>query len=163
MEIIENMGTTATATKGYVGNIPNLHVKDYQRQRVYQAEEQCEFWDSPKILTSEETKALILSISKWAGVRPPKIEVGDTGGVPIAYATKDTIVLPFPTAKSIPFICHEMAHVINYNSDNADHHGVNFCATYLKIVKEFVGEIEYKALQTSFNSYHVKAYDECCF
>ena len=52
---------------------------------------------------------------------------------------------------------------INYNSDNADHHGVNFCATYLKIVKEFVGEIEYKALQTSFNSYHVKAYDECCF
>ena len=26
------------------------------------------------------------------------------------YATQDTIVLPFPTAKSIPFICHEMAH-----------------------------------------------------
>ena len=157
------METTALLSKGYVGNIPNTHIKDYQRRRVYQAEEQCSFWDSPKILSSEETKTLIVTISKWAGIHPPTIEVGDTGKIPIAYATQDTIVLPFPIAKSIPFICHEMAHVINYNSDNADHHGVNFCATYLKIVKEFIGELEYKSLQVAFHNCNVKAYDECCF
>ena len=49
-----------------------------------------------------------------------------------------------------------MSHVINYNSDNADHHGANFATTYLQVVKQFIGKEDYTELKHSFKTFNVK-------
>ena len=72
------------------------------------------------------------NISKSFNIKTPVIA---TTGHELVYATQDLISIPYPTSKSLPYICHEMSHVINYNSDNADHHGANFATTYLQVVK----------------------------
>ena len=77
--------------------------------------------------------------------------------IPTAYATPTEIVLPFPICLSVPYICHEMSHVINYNDpDKADHHGANFAGTYLQVVKEFIGEEDYQELLNAFKHRKVK-------
>ena len=91
--------------KNYIGDIPNTHIRDFQRKKLYQAEEDC----------------------------------------------------LYPTSKSLPYICHEMSHVINYNDpDKADHHGANFAGTYLQVVKEFIGEEDYQELLNAFKHRKVK-------
>ena len=49
-----------------------------------------------------------------------------------------------------------MSHVINYNSDEADHHGRNFASTYLKVVRQFIGLTSYRELLESFRKHKVK-------
>ena len=74
----------------------------------------------------------------------------------MVFATQDTIVLPYPVSKTIPYILHEMSHVINYNSDNADHHGKHLTTTYLSVVQEFIGKDAYLELKQSFEKHKVK-------
>ena len=69
-----------------VGDIPNTHIKDYQRQRVYEAEDCCMFWGDSRVLTYEEAKNLIDRISFHAKITPP--EIIEDGHQP-TYATKD--------------------------------------------------------------------------
>ena len=67
----------------YLGSIPNAHIRDYQRKRVYDAEEQCMFWhDNPEI---SQTKAeqLINSISTWAEIKQPILYTGNKRTIPI--------------------------------------------------------------------------------
>ena len=116
METIGNMGTTAVRSDEHIGNIPNLHLADDQARLVYEAEEQCDFWNNLEVLPLAEVKNLIKTISVWAGVCVPQIVTEGHTDSTIAYATSTSIVLPFPFAKSLPYICHEMAHVINYQS-----------------------------------------------
>ena len=135
-----------------MGDIPNTHVRDYQRKRVFQAEDSCMFWGDTDILTWEQVQNLIQTISEWAEISPPSLlEEGHL----IAYATADTISLPFPIAKTLPYICHEMSHVINYNGTDADHHGKHFAGKYLEVVKEFIGSGAYKDLKRAFKVYGV--------
>ncbi len=137
----------------YIGNIPNTHVRDHQRKRLYQAEEECSFWDDINVLSINNIKHLVDNISEWAEIKPPTIILEGNTHV---YATQDTIVLPYTDTQTIPFICHEMSHVINYNSTNADHHGRNFAYTYLKVVRQFIGLKSYKELLGSFRKHKVK-------
>ena len=138
--------------KSWAGDIPNTHVRDYQRKKVYDAEDKCNFWDSPKTMAEHQFRGLINRIADWGKIQIPKII---TQGHDLSYATPTEIVLPYPNTKNKPTICHEMAHVINYNTLNADHHGKYFCGTYLLIVKEFIGKDAHIELLKAFTQFSV--------
>jgi len=137
----------------YIGNIPNAHIRDHQRKRLYEAEEECSFWNNITVLSINNIKHLVGSISEWAEIKPPTIILE---GHIYVYATQDAIVLPYTGTQTLPFICHEMSHVINYNSTDADHHGRNFASTYLKVVRQFIGLKSYRELLASFRKHKVK-------
>ena len=146
--------------KSYIGNIPNTHVRDFQRKRLYEAEDACAFWKPLvfKFLTTKETKKLIKGISDWAEIPVPTL-ISNQGKLNMRqsiYATSDIISLPFPLSRTAPYIAHEMAHVVNYNSAKADHHGPNFSKIYLQVVKEFIGIEAEQELQDSFNQNKVR-------
>ena len=143
----------------HIGNIPNLHVRDFQRKRVYDAELNCIFWDNISILPIEEIETLITDISLWANIAKPMLSVQGHEDMQVAYATPDEIVLPFPVTQSKPFICHEMAHVINYQLGPADHHGPNFAKVYLEVVNTFIGKEAYDELKKAFDHLRVR-YEE---
>ena len=142
--------------KTHIGNIPNLHVRDFQRKRVYDSELECSFWDNVSILPLEEIEKLILDISIWADIEKPELSVQGHEDMPVAYATPTEIVLPFPITQSKPFICHEMSHVINYQLGPADHHGPNFAKTYLEVVRNFIGKEAYDELKRAFDHLRVR-------
>ena len=54
--------------KTYLGKIPNSHVRDFQRKKVYSAEATCKFWSEVEILSLEEVKKLITDIAIWASI-----------------------------------------------------------------------------------------------
>lgn len=141
--------------KSYIGDIPNINVRDYQRKRVYKAEEQCSFWRTPETLAITEVDNLITIISEVFGIERPTLDLGNEVEKSTAYATPSLIVLPFPIAKSLPFICHEMSHVINYQRGPADHHGSNFATAYLEVVKTVMGDEEFDELEGSFKDHKV--------
>ena len=143
----------------HIGNIPNLHLRDFQRKRVYDAELNCIFWDNISILPIEEIETLITDISLWANIAKPMLSVQGHEDMQVAYATPDEIVLPFPVTQSKPFICHEMAHVINYQLGPADHHGSNFAKVYLEVVNTFIGKEAYDELKKAFDHLRVR-YEE---
>ena len=143
----------------HIGNIPNLHVRDFQRKRVYDAELNCIFWDNISILPIEEIETLITDISLWANIAKPMLSVQGHEDMQVAYAPPDEIVLPFPVTQSKPFICHEMAHVINYQLGPADHHGSNFAKVYLEVVNTFIGKEAYDELKKAFDHLRVR-YEE---
>ena len=65
--------------KSWMGDIPNTHVRDYQRKRLYDAEDSCMFLGNVEILTREQVEDTIHRISQWAEITPPKlIEDGHT-------------------------------------------------------------------------------------
>ena len=148
--------------KSYLGEIPNVHIRDFQRAKVYRAEEQCTFWKDgmQNILSKGDVLRIVQTIAHWANIDCPTIiypEYNDTSynNTP-AFATADSLVLPFARANSLPFICHEMAHVINYNSENADHHVKYFTTTYLEVVKKVLGVSAFRELKNSFDRFGVK-------
>ena len=143
--------------RSYVGNIPNPTLRDFQRKRLYEAEGSCSFWNELQVLPLYEVKHLIKEIVCWAHIDIPKIiSTTQKNAKYFAYATASEVSLPFPLSKSVPFICHEMAHVINYQRGPADHHGPNFATAYLEVVNTFIGKIEYKELRSSFDKLKVK-------
>lgn len=139
--------------KSWIGDIPNTHIRDFQRKRLYNAEDACLFMESQlTILSYDDTVNLVTLISEWANIPVPSvIEEGHS----LVYATATEIVLPFPIAKTLPYIIHEMSHVINYNSPDADHHGINYATTELEVVQAFMGQDMYEALRDSFDKYKV--------
>ena len=143
--------------KPYIGEIPNPTLRDFQRQKLYHAEASCSFWNELTILSTYKVKNLVKDISLWATIDVPKLSLPTLkNGRYIVYATASELVLPFPLAKSVPFICHEMSHVINYQRGPADHHGPNFAKAYLEVVCKFIGNDEYEELKESFKKHKVK-------
>ena len=140
----------------YIGTIPNPDVRDYQRKRVYDAEELCSFWNTLQILPLKEVKELVNLISAKFVIPIPNLITEGHNLIPTAYATPTEIVLPFPICLSTPFICHEMAHVVNYRLGPVDHHGPSFSSTYLRIVKNFMGKDSFIELRKAFDSTKVR-------
>jgi len=140
----------------YKGIIPNPEVRDFQRKKLYDAEDECTFWNHLNILSLEETTLLIKNIATHFVIKPPILITEGHGSSLAAYATATEVVLPFPIAKSLPFICHEMSHVINYQHGPVDHHGPNFATTYLLVTKNFVGLKAYSELLYNFADKKVK-------
>ena len=153
IQITENMVTTEI--EEYIGDIPNPKLKDSQAKLVFSAEDECFFWNNLTPLSNEEIVLLVNRISKWFCVNSPKISFeGHTYNS--AYATSNLIVLPFPISKSVPYICHEISHVINYQIGPADHHGKYFTTTYLEVVKKVLGVSAFRELKNSFDRFGVK-------
>ena len=149
--------------RSYIGDIPNPTLRDFQRKRLYDAELACTFWDRLEILTRKQVTQLVNTISVWANIDCPTISyppLYKNGGA--AYATASNLVLPFSLSKSVPFICHEMAHVINYQRGPADHHGPYFATAYLEVVKTFIGNEDYWELRKSFDKQKVKYKEVGC-
>ena len=140
----------------YIGIIPNPEVRDFQRKKLYDAEDLCTFWNHLNILSLEEINLLIKNIAAHFVIKPPMLITEGHGSSLVAYATATELVLPFPIAKSLPFICHEMSHVINYQHGPADHHGPNFATTYLLAVKNFMGLKAYSELLYNFADKKIK-------
>tara|TARA_E500000331_G_scaffold350594_1_gene395752 strand:+ start:668 stop:1096 length:429 start_codon:yes stop_codon:yes gene_type:complete len=138
--------------KNWIGDIPNANVRDYQRKRLYNAEDSC-LWGDMKIMTYKQVEELIYKISQWAEITPPRLITDENS---IAYATANIICLPSPITRTVLFVTHEMSHVINYKGKNPDHHGKHFAGTYLEVVKEFIGENTYNNLRKAFDLYKVK-------
>ena len=139
----------------YLGTIPHPDIRDFQRKRVYDAEELCSFWTTPQVLSLKEVKELVNLISTKFKIPIPKLITEGHNLIPTAYATPTEIALPFPISKSVPFICHEMAHVINYQLGPVDHHGPNFSSVYLKIVEKFIGNEAFTELKKAFRKTNV--------
>ena len=112
----------------------------------------CSFWESPKTLLEHSFRQVINQIADWGKIQVPKII---TEGHELVYATPTEIVIPYPNTKNRPTVCHEMAHVINYNTLNADHHGKYFCGTYLLVVKNFISAHAHLELVKAFEKYKV--------
>ena len=142
-------------------NIPNYAVRDFQRKRVYIAEECCSFWKEPISLAPQEVLNIVKAISEWADISKPRSFFEKSSGIDIpvpahvAFATPDTIFLP-TFALNKPFICHEMAHVISYQKGPNDHHGPNFVKIYLALVKSFMGEGEWDEIRLELTKTRVK-------
>ena len=139
----------------YIGDIPNPNVRDFQRKRVYDAEEACSFWNTLKTLPLKEVEELVENISRSFIIKTPVL-ITEGHAIPTAYATPKEIVLPFPICLSLPFICHEIAHVINYQHGPADHHGPHFATVYLQVVKKFMGQKAYSELLYNFADKKIK-------
>jgi len=139
-----------------MGTIPHPDVRDFQRKRVYDAEELCSFWTTPQVLSLKEVKELVKLISTTFGIPIPNLITEGHNLIPTAYATPTEIVLPFPICLSTPFICHEMSHVVNYRLGPVDHHGPSFSSTYLRIVKMFMGTDSFIELRKAFDTTKVR-------
>ena len=72
--------------KSYIGNIPNTHVRDFQRKKVYRAEEKCSFWNIATVLDIQKVEMLVRLISEWAEI--PSAEIIEDGHQ-MVFATKD--------------------------------------------------------------------------
>ena len=153
IQIIENM--VITKIEEYIGDIPNSQLKDPQAKLVFSAEDECLFWNDLTPLSNKEIVLLVNKISKWFSINSPKISF-EGHMYDVAYATSNLIVLPFPYSKSVPYICHETSHVINYQIGPADHHGKYFTATYLEVVKKVLGISAFRELKNSFDRFEVK-------
>ena len=68
-----------------------------------------------KIMTHKQVEELIYKISQWAEIAPPKLTTDENN---TAYATANIICLPSPITRTVLFVAHEMAHVINYKGKN---------------------------------------------
>ena len=146
-------------------NIPNAQVRDFQRKKLYEAEEQCIFWHKYKEVSKDEAEQLIEDISTWADINTPTLytdSINTPHGIKqrlakqMAYATPIYVALSDNAVGSIPYICHEMAHVINYQRGPADHHGPHFASIYLNLIETFIGKEEREELENSFDNKKVK-------
>lgn len=155
------MGTIKELEKNNPFNIPNYEIKDFQRMRVYTAEENCSFWKEPFYLKPQEVIKIVKEISSWANIHEPRSFFNRTPQmkkqVPpnTAFAAPDLVCLPF-FAWNRPFICHEMAHVISYQKGPNDHHGPNFVKVYLDLIHSFMGQAESDELRSELSKTKVK-------
>ena len=147
-------------------DIPNPHVRDFQRKKLYAAEESCSFWPDWIVeLTEENARDYINSISTMYKINEPTLytdHISTPHGIrqriakQMAYATPIYVAIPSNLLSKLPYICHEMAHVINYQLGPADHHGPNFASIYLKVLSNYIGYKESKELQDTFDLHKVK-------
>tara|TARA_R110002020_G_scaffold135029_1_gene301626 strand:- start:269 stop:751 length:483 start_codon:yes stop_codon:yes gene_type:complete len=154
-------------------DIPNPHVRDFQRKKLYAAEESCSFWPDWIVeLTEENARAYINSISTMYKIKEPTLYTEDITtphGIRqriskqngdmlrlMAYATPTYVAIPSNLLSKLPYIVHEMSHVINYQLGPTDHHGPNFASIYLKVLSNYVGSKESKELQDAFDLHKVK-------
>ena len=155
------MGIVKELDKKNPFNIPNYEVRDFQRTRVYTAEENCSFWKDPSFLQPQEVIDIVKDISFWANINEPRscferpLEMEKQVPTTMAFAAPDLVCLPL-FAWNKPFICHEMAHVISYQKGPNDHHGPNFVKVYLELVSFFMGQAERDELHLELSKTKVR-------
>lgn len=125
-------------------------VRDFQRQKVYDAERQ---WGYDKTVNKFHAREMTLEeiydvVVKMFESREIKKRITLKNGKGCRRATcssgKFEVVLTFPKwARQMPTVCHEVAHAVAY-----DHmHGPEFCRAMLKLVRDFIGGPQASLLQ----------------
>ena len=133
--------------------------RDFQRSKVYKVEESWSGYTCGRELSHSHSRKLINSISEWANITPPVIMLNarnPKGKIALnAKGDSETIKIPL-WAENIPTIRHEMAHVINYRQGNFDGHGPNFCALFIEIIHQCMGNDLGNELQWLFEMNSIK-------
>jgi putative metallohydrolase (TIGR04338 family) len=140
---------------------------DPQRELVYEAESAFESYgeDRDEQMSLEEIHAFVEHVitSPWFRkrfwLRDLKVVIRDGRGRCTAWARYDrkaqTAYLSFPRKmRSKCVVLHEIAHVAAPGSEAA--HGRSFCATYLELVRRFMGRDAWEELRTMFEGTEVK-------
>lgn len=149
-------------------------MQDSQREHVYAAENTCSWWRRNYIAdrkNDDEFPKVVAYVrrivqSKWWQTRhPARQQVAVIKGRRGAYARGGlggVSLPPFSWDKGV--ILHELAHVITYQrtspSDWSGYvdpgHGRWFCATYLALVRRFLGKDAHDELRDAFRRMKVK-------
>ena len=138
-----------------------MRPRDSQRQRLYDAENDCFGRSSYYVGDLGECREFVNKVwtSSWttkhyrivAVTFPP--DVTDGRGARRAYGSRRRISLPLWT-RSKWIILHEIAHGLMIGFVAA--HGREFAACYLALVQHFLGKDDAELLKMSFKQYHVK-------
>lgn len=108
--------------------------RDYQRQKVYDAEIDC-FGPHKERMSLDKIRAVVKEQSKRLNI--PKTEVRDGRGRRSACFKTWQKQLCFPKhMRSMHVVCHELAHVTT--PDSVSWHGKEFCAEMLRLVSEIM-------------------------
>lgn len=140
---------------------------DPQRELVYEAESAFEFCgeDRDEQMSLEEIHAFVEHVitrpwfRKRFWLRDLKVVIRDGRGSCIAWARYDrkpqTAYLSFPRKmRSKYVVLHEIAHVAAPGSEAP--HGPSFCATYLELVRRFMGREAWEDLREMFKISEIK-------
>jgi hypothetical protein len=149
--------------------IKNRMIRDYQRTKVYTAENTALgfYKDTMTFEEAVEVSLRLLNsnmvadmINDLEHVTPPcevfEIRSGDKRST-CACANSEYMRLPKGT-RNLPTICHELAHVLtidNSTEPNYAYHGEEFCEVYLKLVQKFIGDDAHTDLLAAFIIHNV--------
>jgi putative metallohydrolase (TIGR04338 family) len=145
-----------------MSNSRDFHPRDYQRQKVYDAESKVsEFTynaihDKLPTVEWEYLQKYVLEMTQkpWFQARYPRqtIRVKDGRRCRRAHGGYGTIWMP-KWSRSPMIILHEIAHAVSYMA--ADKHGPTYCGHYLYLVYNQLGVKAYDELRASFIKYGV--------
>lgn len=148
----------------------HFRLRDSQRQRVYNAERALDIWHRASELfrgdgSLDKTQRYVNKVTRsrfWRkllaenGVRRFKYDVtvyDGRGSRSARSLGRSSIAVP-RWARSPMVILHELAHCAA--PPGVASHGREFCSTYLKLVRRFIGKQEADALRQAFRGFHVR-------
>lgn len=139
--------------------------RDTQRSKVYAAEREAfgyTFYASTKpgvplstcetFIRKVESSAYVLRKYPKGRFSPPHVNVHSGAGNRRATANYREIKLPL-WSRTKPVMLHELAHVY---TPKGPWHGWEFCATYLDLVRHFLGKAEHDLLKAAFKKNKVR-------
>lgn len=145
-----------------MSNSRDFHTRDYQRQKVYDAERNTSLFtyhaDKEGMPTADwqylQQYVLELTQEAWFQARFPMqtIRVHDGRRARRARGGWGAIWMP-KWSRSPLLILHEIAHAVGRSAD--DQHGPKYCGHYLYLVYHKLGEKSYHELRASFISHGV--------
>jgi hypothetical protein len=145
-----------------MSNSRDFQVRDYQRQKVYDAESKVSAFtyhaDKENLPTADwsylQRYVLEMTQTPWFQARFPKyrIQVKDGRRCRRAHGGWGTIWMP-KWSRSPLLILHEIAHAVGFMM--SDKHGPKYCGDYLYLVYHQLGEKVYRELRSSFISHGV--------
>lgn len=135
--------------------------KDYQRSKLYEAENKAGVFGTDKILSIEHAGLLVQSylqnkwlLKKYPFMRNKKITV--QFGYSKAWANDEIISLPFWGFK-LGILIHEFAHIVHKNKwpEEAGHNW-RFANIYMSLARKFISVEFSKKLRNQFKILKVK-------
>lgn len=136
--------------------------RDFQRQRVYRAGSAVRPYRESGFMSLDEAKGFVESVTGsawWRNRTLPRnwtVRVKDGRGRRSACGSHMLSYIKLPRwTREKNVILHELAHVAT-NPDKVSAHGREFCGWYLALVRQFLGEHQYKRLRQSMKDHGVK-------
>lgn len=143
------------------GQVHEIPTRDTQRQKVYNAEREAfpDHFRQQLPADNDLFQLIVDGITEshfWNGLAirggrsPRPVRVCRNSRSQRGWATGSLIHLP-KRYRSVSYLLHELAHCATQGL-----HHFPFCATYLELVREFMGERHYGNLLYQFEEYGVK-------
>lgn len=120
-------------------------MRDPQRKRVYAAERAA--FEHMPILSWREAAQRTRGIAVCHDIKLKCIEMMSKDSRWDGYAHGNRRSIAYPSrGAAFWVVLHEIAHYLAF-----DHHGPQFCAAYLRLVKLHIGDDEYNLLTRAFD------------